>query len=199
MQTSFGTLAAMAIIAAGFFLTGDLSWCVERISRVLDGGSRAAPPSPEAGPESEAVPPATGTAAATPETEPPASGPARDRPSRAATRPHGPPTASLERVDLATVTPARRVVVWTAAAGGPQCHVLHPLDPASGAALLQRRSREGDGPAIRVAVFPGVTAADPAGSLLVRGGRMRVRPLGIAHGEGGAEETLGPILALAVE
>jgi len=88
-----------------------------------------------------------------------------------------------DRVAVGELRRGDRLLVWlegSACAAGPL--VLDVIDPVSGAAILHR----GGGERVRI------------DGHIRRGGTLRLVPLGLAHAAP-APETLGPVVALAVE
>ena len=188
MRNILSKLLAIGLLGGGFTATGDLGWLARRGMQLLTASSV---PSEAASPEAAAdgVEPQVHD----PETE---VGGGRSLPVRPAAPPAGGPTT----VDLATLVPGERIVVWVTTPGdhAPERLALDLIDPATGAALLHR-----DGSPSRrvlvVAAAPGILASRDAGapSLAVRA-PLVVRPLGLAHGAAGQAESCGRIAALAV-
>lgn len=220
MHNAFGTIVAIGIVASGFLLTGDLGWCIRQVSGVFnrtDGplpaeaaastgpssSPAAAPPTPLAPPAPHPQSPATQEVAAqqVAAQESAARQPAAREPAAAPRRPMPrPPGTGVDQVDLAQLALGQRVEIWTGVPGRePLCHVLQLLDSASGEAFLVRRTADGDGPTRRVLVTAGSPAGASVGSRLSKRGTLLATPIGLAHGTTAAVETLGPIVALAVE
>ena len=108
------------------------------------------------------------------------------------------PVSTLESLDLRTLAPGKRLTVWV---GTPPVLVAFDVvDPGSGEVLEQQFARAGEAPhAIPRRVRLEGDAARPR--QIVRGGALRLSPLGIAHGASpaGPTETLGPVRAITVD
>jgi hypothetical protein len=207
MRNIIPKLLAIGLLGGGFTATGDLGWLARRGMRLLEASTVPT--------ESAALEPSAETAghdpagsarvdfggvdssgaqggSADPDSVLGAAGPASSRPGI-------PPTDGPAAVDLATLIPGTRLVVWVTNLGtrGAEPVTLDLIDPASGAALLHR----GGEPPRRVRVVSG--SASLLGSrggvppaLAVRA-PLLVQPLGLAHGVAGQTETCGRIVAFA--
>jgi len=183
MQNVLGTCLALAILGGGFALTGDLSRLAARGLKVVE-----ATDVPDG-----AAPTAVGAAA--------------DGTRRAAASVETAPRDGgvLDAVDLSTLAPGDRVVVWirhaSASRPGDLRHVTcDVVDPAGREALVSEV--EAPPAAGEPAFAPApprralVAGSGPAGTI-VRGGTLEIRPQGIAGAEGC--ETVGPVFAIDVE
>ena len=198
MQSLLAKLAAVALLGAGFAVTGDLRRLAERGSRLLNstavptGGSDAVEAQPAPGP-----PP---TPAPAPTIQEPQGSPA-PHPDAPLGRPVDAPRlpmSTLDTVDLRSLVPGARVTVWIGTPPGPVAFDI--VDPASGEALEQAPALAAGG---RQAVSRRLRLEGPPSrpTRIDRGGTLRLIPLGIAHGSrpAGPAETLGPVRAIEVE
>lgn len=118
MQNLLGTCVALALLAGGFALTGDLGWLVGRGLRVIH---------------------ATDIPAGTPPT-PVAPAPAPDLPAPASPSPRPavavPPRRVVgpDRLDLTTTLPGQRILVWLDGVADPLA--VDVVDPATAAVIL---------------------------------------------------------------
>ncbi|MFM7412663.1 MAG: hypothetical protein ACKO6E_05590 [Planctomycetota bacterium] len=193
MPTILSRLVAVGIIAGGFALTGDLGRLASRGLAVLNARDVPAPPDarPAPGPGTQPAAPAT---------------PGPDRPpvtpQNAEFRP---PQDGAERVDLASLAPGDRVVIWLAASrssGGRlhRCLVFDMIDPSASEALAYEAvSLAADG-------SPKATSAPPrrvrirgagADGTVVVGGGVELQRRGVAA-DGVGLERIGPIVALGL-
>lgn len=206
MSSFLSRCVAIGLLGAGFTLTGDVGWITRRGMRLLEATtvpSETVPPSPL---------PEKASAEAPVDLPAAAESPLASVAERLPMPP--PPGTGPRRIDLASLAPGDRLLVWFATAGsasGRQYVTLDVVDPVSGEALLHRHPGDSDPGAPAVAAPPRrVTVSGPAtGGLfgggsdsrsLSIGGTVHCRPVGIAHdvaGTGGAE-TYGPIVALTV-
>lgn len=192
MHSLLARLAAVAMLVGGFAVTGDLGRLAERSAGVL-----AATTVPTE--RSRAVPPAS------PPAPPPRAGevllpkpvvPPRDAPIGQPVAPTRLPVSSLTSLDLGTLSPGDRLVVWIGTPPSPIDFDI--IDPPTGEALerapLQSGSRHHATP--RRLLLEG----DPSRPReIARGATLRVVPLGIASGGRSAvAETLGPVRAIEV-
>jgi len=188
MQSLVAKLAALALLAAGFALTGDLRRLVERGTRFLDaaGGPAGTPAeTPIDGPATRAsvlprLPP-----------EP------RDAPLGRQVDVPRLPTSTLDTVDLRALVPGTRLTVWV---GTPPVAVaFEVVDSAAGEVLEQSAAPSGGGP-LTVPRRLRLEAASSRPLRIERGGMLRLTPLGVAHGSrpAGPAEPLGPVRALEV-
>jgi hypothetical protein len=206
MQSLLGKLAACGVIAGGFAATGDLRHLVDRGTKLVNATTvpvdvEAEPASPPPGP----VPQPAYAVQAVPAVQPVQSAPAAPAPAEARDAPVGHPVAAarlpvstLESLDLRTLAPGKRLAVWV---GTPPALVAFDVvDPASGEVLEQQLTQAGEAPhAIpRRVRLEGDTSRPRQ---IVRGGSLRLSPLGIAHGAipAGPTETLGPVRAIQVD
>lgn len=165
MQNLLGTGLAIGILVGGFAITGDLGRLAARGRRVIGATDVPAAPLPFS------APPASSASFGSGPLPPP---PVVARPPR--------PAAGPERVEVASVRPGQRILVWLEAATEPVS--IDVVDPATAAVILH------DGAPRRAAVV---------GAALVRGERFRVVGIGLAHaGTAAATEDLGRITALDV-
>lgn len=190
MQSLLAKLAAFGVIVGGFAATGDLRRLADRGTRLVNATgvpveAEAAPPMPHAQP----VPPVQSAPPATPE--------AHDAPVGHPVSSPRLPVSTLESLDLRTLSPGRRLAVWV---GTPPTPIAFDVvDPAEGEVLEQQFTQAGGPPhaiprRIRL-------EGDSPRPLIVRGGTLRLTPLGVAYGgsPAGPTETLGPIRAIEVQ
>jgi len=224
MSTILSRIAAVGIIAGGFALTGDLSRLAKRGLEVMNSrdipAARSDDPdhaaaSEAAAQEIEALtavaePTAAGgrAPAAKPAAEPaakPATESPRGKPALARDADFRPPLAGVDAIELATLAPGNRVVVWLAMprrSGGRayRCLVFDLIDPASGEALAYEAvSFATDGKPQATAVPPRRVRlqGDGLGGAVAKSGRIDVQRRGSAA-DGVGHETIGPIAALDV-
>jgi|688.fasta_scaffold35762_7 hypothetical protein len=204
MQSFLSKLAGFGLIVGGFAATGDLRGLVDRGTRLVnattvpvDAEAEPASPPPGTVPQPayamQAVPAAPPVQAA-----PPAPADARDAPVGHPVAAARLPVSTLESLDLRTLAPGKRLAVWV---GTPPALVAFDVvDPASGEVLEQQLTQAGEAPhAIpRRVRLEGDTSRPRQ---IVRGGSLRLSPLGIAHGASpaGPTETLGPVRAIQIE
>ncbi|MFM7109347.1 MAG: hypothetical protein ACKOZU_12255 [Planctomycetaceae bacterium] len=113
MQNFLGTCAAVAVLAGGFALTGDLGWLLGRGMRVMQAADIPAGPAPApvaVAPVAAPAVPRTGVAVPAP-------------------RVVGP-----DRLDLAATRPGQRILVWLDGAADPLA--VDVVDPATAAVIL---------------------------------------------------------------
>jgi hypothetical protein len=234
MHNPLGKLALLALLGGGFAVTGDLGRLTARGMRLLESttvpseqaAADAFPPAPAA----EAPPPMPPVVAAAP-SPPPAAAPAQPVhliddeapipvPVAEAPATHSPrlpaPGTTPAAIDIATLPPGARVLVWLpASAGRPgwhRCLAIDVVAPQSGEALLHhevtvvpggRGSRTTGAPSrvtIRVAGSTSLFGGSAASSRLLVGGMLECTPVGLAHGVAtDRTEQIGPIAAIAVE
>ena len=189
MQSLVTKLAAFGVIVGGFAATGDLRRLADRGVRLVNATgvpveAEAAAPMPQAQPVPSLQP------------APPAPAEARDAPVGHPVSAPRLPVSTLESLDLRTLSPGRRLAVWV---GTPPTLVAFDLvDPATGEVLEQELTQAGGVPhAIPRRVR---LEGDSSRPLIVRGGALRLTPLGVAYGGGpaGTTETLGPVRAIEV-
>lgn len=203
MQSLLAKLAAVALLGAGFAVTGDLRRLAERGSRLLNstavpaGDADAAGAQPAPGPLPTAAPAPT---ISQPRVAEPQGSPAV-HPDVPLGRPVDAlrlPTSTLESVDLRALTPGARVTVWV---GSPPAAVAFDIvDPAAGEVLEQSAALSGGGP-LAVSRRLRLEGASSRPTQIDRGGMLRLVPLGVAYGSrpAGPAETLGPVRALEVK
>jgi hypothetical protein len=204
MQSFLSKLAGFGLIVGGFAATGDLRGLVDRGTKLVNAttvpvDAEAEPASPPPGPVPQ---PAYAVQAlpAAPPVQPalPAPAEARDAPVGHPVAAARLPVSTLESLDLRTLAPGKRLAVWV---GTPPALVAFDVvDPASGEVLEQQLTQAGEAPhAIPRRVRLEGDAARPR--QIVRGGSLRLSPLGIAHGASpaGPTETLGPVRAIQIE
>jgi hypothetical protein len=206
MQSFLSKLAGFGVIVGGFAATGDLRHLVDRGTKLVNAttvpvDAETEPASPPPGP----VPQPAYAVQAVPAVQPVQSAPAAPAPADARDAPVGHPVAAarlpvstLESLDLRTLAPGKRLAVWV---GTPPALVAFDVvDPASGEVLEQQLTQAGEAPhAIpRRVRLEGDTSRPRQ---IVRGGSLRLSPLGIAHGASpaGPTETLGPVRAIQVD
>jgi hypothetical protein len=218
MSTILSRIAAIGIIAGGFALTGDLGRLVKRGLEVVNSRDIPAARSDDAeaaAQEIEAVTAAAETIAAgglapaaKPAAEPAAKSASespRGKPAIARAADFRPPQGGIDAVELATLAPGNRVVVWLAMprrSGGRayRCLVFDLIDPASGEALAYEAvSFAADGKPQATAVPPRRVRlqGDGLGGAVAKSGRIDVQRRGSAA-DGVGHETVGPIAALDV-
>ncbi|MEI6240075.1 MAG: hypothetical protein WCR51_06780 [Planctomycetia bacterium] len=201
MQSLLAKLAAFGVIVGGFAATGDLRRLAERGTRLVNATTvpvEAAPPAPG----SDRGPPPSGPSHPEPVVSPaqpaPAPAEARDAPVGHPVSAARLPVSTLESINLRTLSPGKRLAVWV---GTPPALVAFDIvDPASGEVLEQQLTQAGGAPhAIPRRVRLEGDASRPR--QIVRGGSLRLLPLGIAHGASpaGPAETLGPVRAIEVQ
>jgi hypothetical protein len=237
MHNPLGKLALLALLGGGFAVTGDLGRLAARGMRLLESTTvpseqptaDALPPAPAA--EAPAPGPPAGAAAPSP---PPAAAPAHRSPpvhliddeapipvpaseAPAAQTPRlPPPGVSPAAIDVATLPPGTRVLVWLPAeAGRPgphRCLAIDVVAPRSGEALLHhevtvvpgaRGTRPIGAPSrvtIRAAGATSLFGGSGSSSRLLVGGMLECTPVGLAHGAATDRgERIGPIAAILVE
>jgi len=198
VQSLLAKLAAVALLGAGFAVTGDLRRLAERGSRFLNSTAVPAGDAPAAG--AQPAPGLLPTAAPAPTIAEPQGGQAL-HPDAPLGRPVDSlrlPTSTLESVDLRALTPGARVTAWV---GSPPAAVTFDVvDPASGEVLEQSASMSGGG-LLAVSRRLRLEAASSRPTQIDRGGMLRLVPLGVAYGSrpAGPAETLGPVRALEVK
>lgn len=114
MQNVLGTCAAVAVLAGGFALTGDLAWLLGR------GMAMSAIRATDVSAGLAVAPAVEGT-------------PASVAPRPAATTP-APRVVGPDRIDLASTTPGQRILLWVDAAADPVA--VDVVDPATAAVIL---------------------------------------------------------------
>lgn len=194
MQPLLARIAAVALLGAGFAVTGDLRRLAERATRFLNattvptGGADRATASATAG----QAPAASGAQATlVPDHH-------RDAPLGRPVDAPRLPTATLDTVDLRSLAPGARVMVWV---GSPTATVAFDVvDPVSGEVLEQSGSQPGGGPQAvsRRLRLEGMSTLP---TRIDRGGMLQLTPLGVAYGgrPAGPAETLGPVRAIEVK
>jgi hypothetical protein len=222
MSSILSRIAAVGIIAGGFALTGDLGRLAKRAVEVVNSRDipaarpdDATPAAESAAQEIETVAaaaakttaaggPAT-TAAGKPATGKPAAEASRGKPVLARDADFRPPQGGVDAIELATLAPGNRVVVWLTmprSSGGRayRCLVFDLIDPASGEALAYEAvSFATDGKPQATAVPPRRVRlqGDGLGGAVAKSGRIDVQRRGSAA-DGIGHETIGPIAALDV-
>ena len=204
MQSFLSKLAGFGLIVGGFAATGDLRGLVDRGTRLVNAttvpvDAEAEPASPPPGPVPQSAYAVQAVPTAPPvQPAPPAPAEARDAPVGHPVAAARLPVSTLESLDLRTLAPGKRLAVWV---GTPPALVAFDVvDPASGEVLEQQLTQAGEAPhAIPRRVRLEGDAARPR--QIVRGGSLRLSPLGIAHGASpaGPTETLGPLRAIQIE
>lgn len=185
MQNFLGTCLALAILGGGFVITGDLARLAHRCLEVIQATDVpdadapipvAADPGASAGPRVAAA------------TEPVRSG-----------------SAALDAVDVTSLAPGSRLVVWIRHPGRSRPGDLRHLtcdmvDPTGREALVSEVDSPPEPGLPAVAPAPPrrvlVAGSGPDGRI-VRGGTLELRPQGIAGGSG--SETIGPVFALEIQ
>lgn len=204
MQSFLSKLAGFGLIVGGFAATGDLRGLVDRGTRLVNAttvpvDAETEPASPPPGPVPQSAYAVQAVPTAPPvQPAPPAPAEARDAPVGHPVAAARLPVSTLESLDLRTLAPGKRLAVWV---GTPPALVAFDVvDPASGEVLEQQLTQAGEAPhAIPRRVRLEGDAARPR--QIVRGGSLRLSPLGIAHGASpaGPTETLGPVRAIQIE
>jgi hypothetical protein len=197
------------VIVGGFAATGDLGHLVDRGTKLVNATTvpvdvEAEPASPPPGPVPkpayavQAVPAVQPVQSAPAAPAAPAAAEARDAPVGHPVAAPRLPVSTLESLDLRTLAPGKRLAVWV---GTPPALVAFDVvDPAAGEVLEQQLTQAGGAPhAIPRRVRLEGDASRPR--QIVRGGSLRLSPLGIAHGAipAGPTETLGPVRAIQVD
>jgi hypothetical protein len=204
MQSFLSKLAGFGLIVGGFAATGDLRGLVDRGTKLVNAttvpvDAEAEPASPPPGPVPQSAYAVQAVPAAPPvQPAPPAPAEARDAPVGHPVAAPRLPVSTLESLDLRTLAPGKRLAVWV---GTPPALVAFDVvDPTSGEVLEQQLTQAGEAPhAIpRRVRLEGDTSRPRQ---IVRGGSLRLSPLGIAHGASpaGPTETLGPVRAIQIE
>lgn len=207
MQSLLAKLAACGVILGGFAATGDLRYLADRGSTLVN--STSVPVEAEAAPAVPAVSPALPVSPAPHvshalpvrplppvESAPPAPPEARDAPVGHPVSAPRLPISTLESLDLRTLSPGKRLAVWVGAP--PTIVAFDVVDPATGEVLEQELTQaSGAAHAIPRRVR---LEGDSSRPLIVRGGTLRLTPLGVAYGASpaGPAETLGPVRAIEV-
>ena len=189
MQSFLAKVVALAFVAGGFALTGDLGRLLDRGRRLIEGRTDAA--------TSAAAAPAAETSPARPRM------PAADAPvgRRVAVPP--PPATGPTSVDPRQLAVGARVLVWVRHAGRPAgaAHDLVALDivdPGSAEALLHRHAALVLDGRERVEAAPRrVVIGASAAAGIARGEPLRITPLHGVNGPG-VPETLGVVAAIEV-
>lgn len=205
----------LALIAGGFAITGDAARVFARGRRVLESTTL-----PSHAADSPAEPTAAAAVAAAPPTAPPPDAPIGTPRAGIAQ-----PTSSPESIDLATLSPGDRIVVWVGRRGsrketaGIMTIALDVIDPQSAEVLEQRHvGREeqeaSHAPLRRIKILGsvtesflgGFTSIGPSGRISRRQS-LQIVPIDRAPSRQGANtsqpeqapvETIGPVQAMAV-
>lgn len=212
MRSFFAKCVVIGIVAGGFTLTGDLARLADRGRRVLEahtvpgfGGAEASPMDHPAAPGQAVAAPAPEpvTAAAAMNAQP--SGPSADTRTAGSlapiARPVPPPASGPERIDLATLSPGRRVLIWVRHPRGPRPARIEVLafdiiDPASGEALEHSYGEPAAPDAPPIAGWHRrVVVGRSTGGTITKGGPLTVVPILGINGTG-PEETLGIVAAI---
>jgi hypothetical protein len=195
MQTLLVKCAALAVIVGGFACTGDVARLAARFTRLLNATTVPADEQPPLEDALQPVSPAT-----PPEYSPTTPATQRDQATErhAFDAPLGrrveipaPPAVSAEFLDLASLRPGDRVMLWIGRTGtGGSFLAFDVVDPAVGEVLtaqaVPRRMR---------------LLAGSAGSVRIGKGQMvSLAPIGIVHGTKttGPTEIFGPVQAMHV-
>lgn len=213
MQSLLARCFALALIAGGFALTGDVARLVERGRRVIEGRgtqqvARSQPAEAAAGPA--AVPQADPLPSPT---EPPPGGdsapsavrprdPAADDPVGRRVAVPSPPTDGPAAIEPRALAVGDRVLVWLKPEGhtnrGGDLIALDIIEPVSAEALLHRHA------ALAYADKGGVQAAPRrvvigtgSAARINRGDRLRLAPVHGVNGRGELED-LGKVAAIDV-
>ena len=248
MRTLLAKCSVLALIAGGFALTGDAGRVFARGRRVLesttlprdaveapvDSPHELAPsptkmPSvprvdvaPPVAPESAGPPVTTAAEPAPPSasTESPPTLPPADAPIGTPIMPTSPPATSPETIDLPTLSPGDRVIVWVGRGGartgrgGSRTIALDIIDPATAEVLEQGHVGAGEqgqnhAPLRRIRIlgtvtegfFGGLTPTGPAGRI-TRGQSLRIVPVEPSASRQGfgatGAEVIGPVRAMVV-
>lgn len=204
MQSLLAKLAAFAVLVGGFAVTGDLRRLADRGTRFVNattvpaGAEQPAEPAPPLPPPPVAPPPAPSPPTVpTAQAVPTAPADTRDAPIGRPVDALRLPTSSLDTVDLGTLAPGKRLVVWVGSP--PMAAAFDVVDPATGEVLEQSLAQPGTTPhAIPRRLRLEGNAARPR--QVSRGTTLRLVPLGVAYGSrpAGPAETLGPVRAIEV-
>jgi hypothetical protein len=222
MQSFLARCVALALIAGGFALTGDVARLVDRGRRVIEGRStRSAAPTRAAAadaPEPPAPPPASaapggqspaGSAAAEPATvaeaapsAPRPRNPAADAPVGRRVAVPAAPADGPATVDPRSLAVGDRVLVWlrpeSRGARGGDMVALDVIEPGSAEALLHRHAALAFADRSAVQAAPRrVVIGDSTGGSIARGARLRLTPVHGLNGRGTAED-LGTVAAIDV-
>ena len=248
MRTLLAKCCVLALIAGGFAFTGDAGRVFARGRRVLESTTlprdaveapldhphELAPsptkmPSaprvdvaPPVAPESAGPPVTTAAEPAPPSasTESPPTLPPADAPIGTPIMLTSPPATSPETIDLPTLSPGDRVIVWVGRGGartgrgGGRTIALDIIDPATAEVLEQGHVGTGEqgqnhAPLRRIRIlgtvtegfFGGLTPTGPAGRI-TRGQSLRIVPVEPSASQQGfgatGAEVIGPVLAMVV-
>ena len=248
MRTLLAKCCVLALIAGGFAFTGDAGRVFARGRRVLESTTlprdaveapldhphELAPsptkmPSaprvdvaPPVAPESAGPPVTTAAEPAPPSasTESPPTLPPADAPIGTPIMLTSPPATSPETIDLPTLSPGDRVIVWVGRGGartgrgGGRTIALDIIDPATAEVLEQGHVGTGEqgqnhAPLRRIRIlgtvtegfFGGLTPMGPAGRI-TRGQSLRIVPVEPSASQQGfgatGAEVIGPVLAMVV-
>lgn len=245
MRTLLAKCCVLALLAGGFAFTGDAGRVFARGRRVLESTTLPrdaveAPldhphelaPSPTdmpSAPRVDVVPPESAgppvTTAAEPappsaSTESPPTLTPADAPIGTPIMPTSPPATSPETIDLPTLSPGDRVIVWVGRGGartgrgGSRTIALDIIDPATAEVLEQGHVGAGEqgqnhAPLRRIRIlgtvtegfFGGLTPTGPAGRI-TRGQSLRIVPVELSASQQGfgatGVEVIGPVRAMAV-
>ncbi len=217
MSTILARCAALGIVAGGFAITGDLGRLADRGMRVLSASDVPAAQPAETQPSVEPEPavPATSqpvpvgsSVPATSAVAPPSPGSVHDSAPVVQASDLRPPTGGPDTIDVSRLQPGNRLVVWLTVVRRPaapayRCLVFDLVDPATAEALVYEAVSFTKDRQPKAAALPPrrvrIGSPDQAGPSIVRNGRMRIQPLGIAHAAGRDDgDTIGPIVALDV-
>ena len=249
MRTLLAKCCILSLLAGGFAFTGDAGRVFARGRRVLESTTlprdaveapvdlphEPAPaptgmPSPPRVDVAPAVPPESDGPAVTVATEPgppsastespPEQKPPADAPIGTPIPPTSPPATSPETIDLPTLSPGDRVIVWVGRGGartgrgGGRTIALDIIDPATAEVLEQGHVGTGEqgqnhAPLRRIRIlgtvtegfFGGLTPMGPAGRI-TRGQSLRIVPVEPSASQQGfgatGAEVIGPVLAMVV-
>ena len=215
MQTFLAKCTALAVLLGGFAITGDFSRLAARGTALLNATgvpNSGEPPAdqPPGGP-AWPLPPTTAEPAGQPvpaAEAPPAPEPpppvvhATDAPLGRRVSQPSPPANAADAIDLASLQTGDRMLVWIGRSATTTAVLAFDIvDPAAGEALEHRHLFD-DNAAVHAAPRRVRLAGESTrAGLIMRGGMLRLLPLGIVHGTqtGQEPEMIGPVQGLQVQ
>ena len=230
MQNFLAKCTALAVLFGGFVVTGDFSRLAARSTKLLNATEVPAdgdipdeqpPGSPSwafaaasavpAGQPVQAGQPAQTAAAPTAPAAPEPPAPATpvhpldaplDAPLGRRVSQPPPPANAAEAIDLAVLRAGDRLLVWVGRSAATSAVLAFDIvDPAVGEALEHRHLFEDDAAVHAVPRRVRMAGESTRAGLIMRGGMLRLLPLGIVHGaqSGQQPEILGPVQGLQVQ